>query len=378
MIDLPSWTENIVDLDIDQMVSGLTFSPEGKALYWTVPTRRDPAHGIPHDHELHRYDLNSGDLSVVVQFPSSFIPSEMHLLGSGRNLAVYGLPTSVLNLSEMAPQVFVVDVVTGRITADIRLDDVKAGQIKIETAEVEGPCCHLYSPGLAWDLEKELLYIVHADEDVITVIDLAKGELLQRTDISPRMSLLKRLKNWLVPLVEAKLVPGTLRRVVLSADGTRLYVLGLRQEMTRESNGEWGQREIPLGLQVIATDDLSLIHRLDLPASNLALSPDGERLLLVGSLEAFSESAGLQYEDNGLYFFDTKTFEDVGHLQPDVAFSLLGFSPDSRYAYVSQPADPGHKYWTKVLQVLDLESQRFVTELENTFARLIPVTASRR
>ena len=375
VIDLLSWTDSLVDLDIDQMVSGLTLSPDGSALYWLKPTRRDPAHGIPRAYELYRYELTSRELSVIVRFPSTFLPWEIRLMRSGCRLAVYGVPTDVNNLSETAPHVFIVDVTTGRITADVRLNGIKAGQILVETAEKDEPCCHIYRPGLAWDLEEERLYVVHADEDKVTVVDLTNGEVLRQSDIRPRVSMFERVEHWLFPAVEAKLVPGTQRRALLSPDGTRLYAVGLRQEMTKDPDGVWSSHEVPLGLQVIATDNLSQLRHLDLPVSDLTLSPDGKRLLLIGSFEDFSWSGGSEYEDSGLYVFDAERLEELAHLEPGVVFYLKGFSPDSRYAYVSHPAEPSERYWTKVLQVLDLESYRFVAEIENTFSRLLPVKA---
>ena len=112
--------------------------------------------------------------------------------------------------------------------------------------------------------------------------------------------------------------------------------------------------------------------------TDLALSPDGKRLLLVGRFNEFSESAGSQYEGSGLYVFDAERLEELTHLQPGVAFFLTGFSPDSRYAYVSRPTQPDQWYWTKALQALDLESYRVVAELENTLNYLLPVTSLQR
>ena len=256
-----------------------------------------------------------------------------------------------------------IDVTTGRITGDVRLEGVKYGQIQVENPDEEAPCCRIYTPGLAWDLDRELLYVVHADEDKVTVVDLAKGDVIRRSEIKPRVSSIGRVVRWLVPAVEAKFVPGTLRRVVLSPDGTRLYAVGVRQEVTEKREGEWSSQAVPLGLKVIATEDLSQIGYLDLPVSDLSLSPDGNQLLLAGSF-AFSENGEQGYEDWGLFVLDAQRLEESEHLQPDAAFHLLGFSPDSRHAYISQPFEPSERFWTKTVRVLDLETYRFVAVME--------------
>ena len=195
-------------------------------------------------------------MGTVVKFPSSFIPYEMRLMHSGGRLAVFGSAMSDTDLSEVPPRVLVVDVTTRRITEDVRLDGVKCGQIQVESQDEQAPCCRIYTPGLAWDLARELLYVVHADEDKVTVVDLAKGDVTRCSEIKPRVSSIGRVVRWLVPAVEAKSVPGTRRRVALSPDGTRLYAVGVRQEITEKRDGEWSSEAVSLGLQVIATEDL--------------------------------------------------------------------------------------------------------------------------
>ena len=76
--------------------------------------------------------------------------------------------------------------------------------------------------------------------------------------------------------------------------------------------------------------------------------------------------------------FNAERLEESAHLQPGVAYHLLGFSPDSRHAYVSQPAQSDERYWTKTVRVLDLEEYRFVSVMENTFSRLLPVISLKR
>jgi hypothetical protein len=378
-IDLPSWTEHSTGVTLDDYVNDLVFSPDGKALYWTQPTRRDPApglprdyqlYGLPRDYQLYRYEVGRRKLTVVTGFPSSFSLGEMHPLRSGSRLAIYGVPTGANYLADDVPHVRLVDLVTGHLIADVRLDGVTAGQMQIETAGPDEPPYRFYLPGLAWDLEHDLLYVVHADTDQITVVDLAKGEISRQATIHPRYTLLERLGNWLVPVAAAKgAVPGTEKRAVLSPDGTRLYVVGLRSEMTRrEDDQEWTWHEVPSGLQVIATGDLAELGQMDLAVSDLALSPDGRWLLLASTQEVTKADGEIERVGRGLYLFDAQQLQEVAHLAPEVEFRLHRFSPDGRYAYVSTSASDwlGDQYgnWRVTLHVLELEAGRFVAERE--------------
>ncbi len=370
LLDLASWTDQTPGVTIDDQVDTLTFSQDGKELYWARPTRHDPAHGMPRAYELYRYDLGSRTVSVVTKLPPTFIPwwKETHLLASGERLAIYGIPVDANDLSEDAPHVLIVNLNAGRIAVDIRLDGVRAGQFRDEQASGAAPGYRMYTPGLAWDRVRDLLYVVHADADRVTVVDLAQGAVLKQAEVRPKLSLWERAGGWLVGVAEAKMIPGTERRVALSLDGTRLYAVGLRAEAAQQADGTWIGGETPLGLQLIATDDLSELRRLDLPVSDVALSPDGRRLLLSGAQERSRSGSAAERTGNGLYLLDADRLEQLAHLQPGVEYSIQGFSPDSRYAYLtysvsSQSGGCGDQ--KAVYQTLELPSGRVVAAHES-------------
>lgn len=381
LLDLPSWSTRTLDLTFDDHVGQLTFGPYGKALYWLKSSQTDPSHGMPRDYRLYRYVPGAVELPPLTDLaalPSSFVPYEMRFLRSGDRLAVYGIPTDTNNLAEDAPHVLLIDVANGRIAADVRLDGVTAGQFRAETEEGERGY-EMYNPGLAWDLESDRLYVVHADEDRATAVDLAGARVIEQRDIRPEESLWDRLWDWLVPTAEAKMAPGTTRQAVLSSDGSRLYVTGVRQEMEQQPDGRWVWREVPLGLQVIATEDLTELRRFDLPVSGAALSPDGQRLLLVGRSGESIDGEEPTGEYSGVYVLDGEGLEELAHLQEGVDFRVLGFSEDGRYAYLSHVVSFGdYQTYEEALQVLDLASLRFVAERRGQgFTYLLPVAGSR-
>jgi hypothetical protein len=74
LIDLNTWTDTPANLNFDDYVNELTFGGDNRTLYWTISTANDPAHGMPRDYQLYRYDLDSRQLSAMTRLPSSFIP----------------------------------------------------------------------------------------------------------------------------------------------------------------------------------------------------------------------------------------------------------------------------------------------------------------
>lgn len=152
-----------------------------------------------------------------------------------------------------------VDLSSGRVVHDIRLDNVRSG-----------------FPALAWDLPRDRLYVVHEAGDEVTVVDLAEGRVIQEGTVESRLSLGERIGRRLFPVVKAKeFRPGISLQAAVSGDGTRLSVTGRRWESAQLPDGTTSFRGTPLGLSVISTPDLTEQGRLDLPVDHLKLSPDG-------------------------------------------------------------------------------------------------------
>ncbi|HLO16673.1 MAG TPA: hypothetical protein VK206_17700, partial [Anaerolineales bacterium] len=122
LIELERWIDRLTDLQIDDYVSDLTFSADGKTLYWTKPTVHDPAHGMPRAYQLYGYDLEDQQLSVIDQLPSSFMPWSQSL--SSGKLVIFGIPTDSDNLTEDAPCLLFIDPTEKRIVSGKRIDGV--------------------------------------------------------------------------------------------------------------------------------------------------------------------------------------------------------------------------------------------------------------
>lgn len=278
LIDLADWTTGATDVEIDENTSHLLFSEDGRTLYWTLPTTTHPAHNMPRDYTLYRLDLETGTQATVVAFPESFPPVELRLLDGGARLAIWGVPTDPNNRAEGPPRVVIVDLEHEEIVTDVELPGVKAWQYQ----EITGGSVsyRIYQPGLAWDLERGLLYVVHADEERITVVDLEAGVVMVQSDISKPRSLFDRFADWLVPSATAAAVPWTSKLVALSEDGSRLYVAGTHDELTEDENGEY-VRANDTELVIVDTERLEETDRLDLGTIvGMQLTRDGRHLIV--------------------------------------------------------------------------------------------------
>lgn len=366
LIDLDTWTDLPTDLRIDDYAGDLTFSEDGKTLYWAIPAMRDPAHGMPRDYQLYRYDLASHQLSTTTQLPSSFTPWSQRL--SSGNVAIFGIPTDPNNLAEDVPHLLIIDPARKQIAEDTRLDGLKAGQFREQMTNAT-PSAHeeswqyvMYNPGLAWDLDRKVLYVVHADDDKVTVVNLANGALIRQTHIRPRQPLLEWISDTLTPAVEAKGGPWLGTRVILSHNAKRLYVFSEKTDM--------GLPEA-VDLRVIATNGMREISHLDELLTDFALTPDGKSLLVIkGEID---KSYGFDMLVNrDVYVLDAETLRERIHVRIDQVDQLWfdGFSPDGGYAYLRGSSaqwveGSGWRNWRTMWRLLDLHSYRLISAGES-------------
>jgi hypothetical protein len=199
-----------------------------------------------------------------------------------------------------------------------------------------------WQPGLAAAPDGRFLYIVHADEEKLTTVDL-HGRTVQTVSIQAAQSWLERLLAWTARPVAAKsLGDGAAKSVVLSPDGSRLYVTGTAWQTETDEAGEPVYQMEYLGVQVVDTADGRLLTTKETNAERLRLTPEGKYLLLDG------------WDERGRWFevWQADTLEMITRLENrevtavpllDGNYALLAGAADGYQLYLSLMTPPRFK-----------------------------------
>jgi hypothetical protein len=143
-----------------------------------------------------------------------------------------------------------------------------------------GQAIYLY-PGLAFASGKDILYVVHPDDDRLTTVDFG-AQKVSTAEIKPQLSWFERLLSLTAGVAHAKIAEGTRKDVVVSPDGRFLYIVGQRTDLIQDKGGDWQMIENPLGLQIVRAADGSRLAYHNSEASELSISTDGRYLYLRG------------------------------------------------------------------------------------------------
>lgn len=302
------------------------------AVTWIAQLPGEHSSGpVAEDYALFRYDLGETQPGLVYAFPEAFAPWETRLLSKGR-LAVFGSPVVFDDEApddDRWPRLLVVDARTGLLEWEVQIPGLVAGH------QWKGDQVGIFlHPGLGWDLAGERLYIAHADRPAVTVVDLALGAVIDEQEISLATSVRQQLMFWLLPTAQAKLHESARLNVRVDPGGERLYLSGVRWELVHNDQGEVvNDRQIALGLRVLDLPTLETISFLDLPVSDVDISPDGSLLLLTGVWDG--QVVDSDPEQSGLYVLDAETLEEGAHLWPGTIPWMHGYSDSGESAYVT-------------------------------------------
>jgi hypothetical protein len=305
-------------------VGQLFFDQGGKLIYWIHPERTTPDPTFLPNYVVYRYDIGSDRLHKVVQLPKRFLPagfpSESALVGSRLGIVGWTIPEAP---SASSPaQVLVVDLAADRIAASFRLSRMRAGQVKEEASAAEDPYRNI-RPGIAWDVPRSRLFLVDAVRDEIAVIDLASASLRGPFEIRVRRTFVDRLLDLISVPAAAKMQASTQRRAVVSPDGRRLFLTGLRSDVVGTPARE---QVTPLGLQVVDTTDWTEVARADITANVLVFPPDGRPLMAVTNRFEPRSDGWAERTDYALRIIDAERLVDIASVRIEPYGRIPGFA----------------------------------------------------
>jgi DNA-binding beta-propeller fold protein YncE len=209
-----------------------------------------------------------------------------------------------------------------------------------------------YQPGVVWSPDDSKVYVVHADEPAVTVIDLTAGSVVEHDWAAPT-AWLDRLAAFWNPVAVAKgPTAGAIASAALSPDGKTLYVSSEIGEFVRWNELEWHVEWKPQGIQAIDLATWEMVDTWDLPAAQVAVTPDGASLIGWGVTRKDTVETTI-YTGHPVVVIDTETRNVVGEVDlPYDDLRLVSFSPDGSYVYFTQ--------WDETYLSLDLSTNALV------------------
>jgi WD40 repeat protein len=283
LIDLLSWNYRVSDIDLHGPINSVVYSPDGTllALAGGVPAR-----------DLRVVDAQRGALKASAQ--ADFSIRNIKFTANGKAIMIYGpqLATTGVaanaGVSVGAPRVALYAVADLSLLWSSQLKGIrdgtfpkKAGTGNTQDIYQPGAAWH-YEPGIAFDPNRDLLYLVHGDEDKLTTVDFSSKKV-KTVDVHAQTSWLDQLLALTVDVAYAKGMDGTIKQAVISPDGKFLYVAGNTEAVTQpENDNNWNIIDTPTGLQVIAAEDGALMEKISIGTSSVRLSPNSKQLFLTG------------------------------------------------------------------------------------------------
>ncbi len=234
------------------------------------------------DGTLRVVDARSGEVKASAQ--TGFSIRNVKFTSDRKALMVYG-PHLVAEISVGAPRAALFDVSDLSVFWSVELKGIRHGIFPKKPGTMD-----IYQPGAAWNYEpgiafapnRDILYLVHGDEDKLTTVDFADRKV-KTVDVRVQTSWLDQLLSLTAGVAYAKGMDGVIKEAVISPDGKFLYVVGSTETVTQQANSSnWDVTDSPIGLQVIAPEDGTLVDKISTDASSVRLSPDGRQVFLTG------------------------------------------------------------------------------------------------
>ncbi len=273
LVNLDTWQVVTTTVKVDAEINSMVFNPAGDLLAFALQPK--PGAQPPSRSPLFLYDVKSRQITGSTLL--DFVPRSMHFTANGKWLAIYGSTQG--GDTEQLPAAYALLLWTNSLALSWR-----QGLNILDGSSLVGPkdqekTLVTWSPGLVYVPERDLLYIVSADEERLTVVDYI-NRIIEAKVIQPApSSWLDQMFAMTAGAAQARAMWGVQKQAVLSADGERLYVTG-QATGTQAAAGGTEQPPGPFGLQVIDIKTASQVAHLDTKAIDMQTSADGKYLFL--------------------------------------------------------------------------------------------------
>ncbi len=354
LIDLTSWQDAPTAIKFNNYVPLMSFSPDGSRLVIAKSQVGPETQGV----ELTILNMASPDQPVTVAL--DFFPGYMHFSADGAQLFLYGMtwkPSTGFAVG--SPQVAAIEVTNGTVLWSLSLTTIKDGQYEEPTTEFPN-LVNSYHPGVAFSPDGRWLYVIHADEDLLTTVNLSAGTMRTVTIAEQRT-----LLDWLVALTASTAyakgpTSGVERSAVISPDGSRLYVTTIDREQRKKDDVSNEIEVIPnyRGLEVIDTQSGERLGRMDTVMSLVAISPNGRWLYVVPDMWSAAFGQAQTAPTPAVEFVDSEQLEVVRELATGAFNGYWTLPNDDGRIYVTWNESTSGAYTT--LQLLDTETNEEV------------------
>jgi WD40 repeat protein len=273
LVNLVSWQSITTTVKINAQINSMAFNPAGDLLAFALKPQLG-AQTTPRC-PLYLFDLNTHQIidSVVLDF----IPRFMHFTANGKWLAIYGSTGG--DATEQQPSTFALLLWANHLGLTWRQQlNILDGSLLVGAKDQEKALVS-WSPGLAYAVDTDILYIVSANEEKFTILDYINRSVETKDIHSQTASWLEELLAQTAGTAQARTMWGVQKQAILSADGGKLFVTG-QTTGTQTGANPPEQPAGPLGLQVIDLQTARQTAHLSTRAIDIQASPDGQYLFL--------------------------------------------------------------------------------------------------
>ena len=294
-IDLATWQSNDLGVTLPAWTSGMAVNQAGTRIVAIYPRLTSGPQKWLKGYSLVLIDKSRK--ATLQEKELDFDPRLVEYIAGGKLIVMYGVKNDYVKGTSISPGlVRLLDAGDLSTVWEVEVKGVLEG---MQRNDIDGPTDQfvLWSPVVVLSHDREQLYVVHADADRLTTVDLV-NHAIQTVNIQPRLSWIERLLRLNAGVAHAKFMDGTIKQGVLSPDSTLLYVTGFTGATDLDAPNGRQFQTFPLGLQVIRLEDGKEMARFTTQAREIDISTDGSYLFLRGWVDnqAFTEV----YATNGL------------------------------------------------------------------------------